>query len=100
VTAFVGDPTVTGGVAGLFSQVQQTYALDDRGTLEILGTEPGLPARSVSGGTGEFSGVGGEVLFEFILGETTDPPFRAPPVAGVDASFLSGRLTFALVHPE
>ena len=100
ITALDEAPTVTGGVAGQISQVQQTYILDGRGSLEVLGTEPGLPGLAISGGTGDFVGAIGNVLFEGALGATLDPASVAAPAAGVDVSFLSARLTFTVSLPS
>ncbi len=87
-------PTVTGGIAGQDTQVQQTYIFDN-GSLHVLGTEPG-PVRAVGGGTGDYAGATGTLTFETVLGQTLDPAFSAPDVAGFPVTFLSSRLTFSI----
>ena len=107
ITALDEAPTVTGGIAGQISQVQQTYVFAGpgpdpgaqaglfEGVLHVLGTEPG-PVMAVAGGTGDFAGASGTLTFEGALGATLDPPFSAADVAGLTETFLSARLTFSI----
>ena len=95
ITAMDEPPTITGGIAGQITQVQQTYFFEDKGVLHVLGTEPG-PVMAVAGGTGDFAGASGTLTFEGALGATLDPAFNAPDVAVVPVTFISARLTFSI----
>lgn len=91
-------PELTNLVDGQFSAVRQTFNFSGKGTLSVIGSEPGTGPNSnelaVVGGTGQFAGATGIVSYTPALGATLTPAFSADSVAGVPVTFLSARVKF------
>ena len=96
IAALDKAPAVSNATGGQFSNVKQTFTLANRGSLFVVGGEPGTGPnsneRAIVGGTGEFAGATGVLKATTVLGASLTPGFSAPPVAGVPVTFLSARM--------